>query len=198
MGGAWSWEREQRAAKDDSLGIAAPYETKSLHETRGFGVRSLRSTVCVPELGGEGQNFLDVRDVFFKESAVGRGAGRGPDTVEGCMDESLDEGGVARGWGDAELANSWRGNADGNFILLRTVLDDDVDSSGGIIRHRFLFLWANINGFSMVGGTMGGLSSVSASFRHGGMYSGSHTRGSSDLLNHKGVVRSGRRGWWLF
>ena len=37
---------------------------------------------------------------------------------------------------------------------------------------------------------MGGLSSVSASFRHGGRYAGSHTRGSSDLLNHNGVVRS--------
>ena len=115
--------------------------------------------------------------------------------MKGGMNETSNEGGVARGWGDAELVNSWRGNADGDFILLRTILDDDVDSSGGIIRDRFLFLWANINGSSVMRGAMGGLSSVSASFRHSGRYAGSHTRGSSDLLNHKGVVRSGRRGW---
>ena len=74
MGRAWSWDRVQRAAKDDSLGIAAPYETKSLHETRGFGVRSLRSTVWVPELGSEGQYLFDVSDVFFEECAVWGGA----------------------------------------------------------------------------------------------------------------------------
>ena len=118
--------------------------------------------------------------------------------MQGGMHETLDEGGVVRGRSDTELADSRRGDADGNFIFLQTILDDDVDSSGGIVRNRFLFLWANINGSSVIQGTMGGLSSVSASFRHGGRYVGSHTRGSSDLLNHKGVVRSGRRGWWLF
>ena len=74
MGGALSRKREQRAAKDDSLGIAAPYETKSLHETRGFGVRSLRSTVWVPELGSEGQYLFDVGDVFFEKCAIWSGA----------------------------------------------------------------------------------------------------------------------------
>ena len=66
------------------------------------------------------------------------------------MDESLDEGRVVRGWCDAELANPWRGDTDGNFILLGAVLNDDVDSSGGIVRNCFLFLWANINGSSMM------------------------------------------------
>ena len=74
MWGALSWECEQRAAKDHSLGIAAPYETKSFHETRGLGVRSLRSTVWVPKLRGEGQYLFDVVDVFFEECAVWRGA----------------------------------------------------------------------------------------------------------------------------
>ena len=111
------------------------------------------------------------------------------------MNETLDERGVAGGWCDTKLAGPRWGYSDRNFIFLWTVGEDDVDSLGGIIRDRFLFLWANINGFSMVRGTVGGLSSVSASFRHGGRYAGSHTRGSSDLLNHKGVVRSGRRGW---
>ena len=74
MWGALSWEREQRAAKDDSLGIVALYETKSFHETRGFGVRSLRSTVWVPELGSEGQYLFDVGDVFFKERTIWSGA----------------------------------------------------------------------------------------------------------------------------
>ena len=115
--------------------------------------------------------------------------------MKGGMDETLDEGRVARGRCDSELADSWWRDADRYFVFLWTVGDDDINVSGGIIRQRFLFLWANINGFSIWGGSMGGLSSVSASFRHGGMYAGSHTRGSSDLLNHKGVVRSGRRGW---
>ena len=70
--------------------------------------------------------------------------------MEGGMDKALDEGRVARGRGDPELANSRRGNADGNFILLGAVLDDDIDSSGGIVRNRFLFLWANINSFSVM------------------------------------------------
>ena len=74
MGGAWSWEREQRAAKDNSFGIVALYETKSFHETGGFGVRSLRSTVWVPELGSEGQYLFDVSDVFFEECAIWGGA----------------------------------------------------------------------------------------------------------------------------
>ena len=69
-----SWERVQRAAKDNSFGIAAPYETKAFHETRGFGVRSLRSTVWVPKLRGEGQYLFDVVDVFFEERAIWRGA----------------------------------------------------------------------------------------------------------------------------
>ena len=112
--------------------------------------------------------------------------------VKGSVDEALDEGRVVRGRCDAELVDSWWGNADGYFILLWTVCEDDVNLLGGIIRQRFLFLWANINGFSIWGGSMGGLSSVSASFRHSGMYVTSHTRGSSDLLNHKGVVRSGQ------
>ena len=42
MGSALSWEREQRAAKDDSLRIAAPYETKSFHETRGIDTRGIQ------------------------------------------------------------------------------------------------------------------------------------------------------------
>ena len=74
MGGAWSWEREQRAAKDNLFGIAALYKTKSLHETRGFRVRSLRSTVWVPELGSEGQYLFDVSDVFFEKGTVWGGA----------------------------------------------------------------------------------------------------------------------------
>ena len=115
--------------------------------------------------------------------------------MKGGVDEALDEGRVARGRCDAELTDPWWGNTDGYFVFLRTILDDDVDSSGGIVRHRFLFLWADINGSSVMRGAMGGLSSVSASFRHSGRYARSHTRGSSDLLNHKGVVRSGQRGW---
>ena len=118
--------------------------------------------------------------------------------VEGGVDKTLDEGRVVRGRGDTELANSWRGNADRLFVFLQTVRDNDVGLSRGIVRQHFLFLWADINDSSIRGGAMGGLGSVSASFRHGGMYVGSHTRGSSNLLNHKGVVRSGRRGWWLF
>ena len=93
------------------------------------------------------------------------------------------------------MVDSWRGNVDGNFVFLGTVLDDDIGLSRGIIRECFLFLWGNMNDSSVRGGAMGGLSSVSASFRHGGMYVTSHTQGSSDLLNHKGVVRSGWRGW---
>ena len=69
-----SWEREQQAAKDNSLGIAAPYETKSFHETRGLGVRSLRSTVWVLELGSKGQYLFDISDVFFEKCAVWGGA----------------------------------------------------------------------------------------------------------------------------
>ena len=74
MGSALSWECEQQAAKDNSLGIVALYETKSFHETRGLRVRSLRSTVWVPELGSEGQYLFDVSDVFFEECAVRGGA----------------------------------------------------------------------------------------------------------------------------
>ena len=76
-----SWECEQQAVKDNSFRIAAPYKMKSLHETGGFRVRSLRSTVCVPELRGEGQDFFNVRDVFFEESAIRGGAGGGSDAV---------------------------------------------------------------------------------------------------------------------
>ena len=103
-----------------------------------------------------------------------------------------------RGGGNAELADPWRGNVERLFIFLWAVGEDDIGSLGGIIRECFLFLWANINDSSAWGGATGRLSSVSASFRHGGMYVGSHTRGSSNLLNHKGVVRLGRQGWWLF
>ena len=74
-----------------------------------------------------------------------------------------------------ELADPWRGNADGLFIFLRAVGDDDIGLSRGIIRERFLFLWANMNDSSISGDALGGLSSVSASFRHGGMYVMSHT-----------------------
>ena len=74
MGSALSWEHEQRAAKDNSFGIAAPYEMKSFHETRGLGVGSLRSTVWVPELGCERQYFFDVCDVLFKECTIWSGA----------------------------------------------------------------------------------------------------------------------------
>ena len=115
--------------------------------------------------------------------------------MKGGMDEVLDEGRVTRGRCDAELADSWWGNTDRDFVFLGAIGDDDVDSSGGIIRHCFLFLWANINGLSIWGGSMGGLSSVSDSLTHGGLYVASHSRGDSDLLHHKGVVRSGRRGW---
>ena len=195
MGGAWSWEREQRAAKDDSFGIAAPYETKSLHETRGFGVRGLRSTVCVPKLRGKGEDFFDICNVFFKEGTVQSGAGGGSDMVEHCVDKGLYEGRVVTGRGDLNLLDSWRGNRDWYFIFLVTLLgDDNVGSSRGIIREHFLFLWANIYDGSGGGGAIGGLSLVSASFRHIGMYVVSHTRGSSNLLNHKGVVRSGQQG----
>ena len=114
--------------------------------------------------------------------------------VESCVDKTLDKGRVTRGQGDAELVNSWRENADGNFVLLWTVLDDNVSSSRGIIREHFLFLWANMNDSSVRGDALGGLSLVSASFRHGGMYVASHTQGSSNLLNHKGVVRLGQQG----
>ena len=69
--------------------------------------------------------------------------------MEGGMDEALDKGGVTRGRCDVELADSWWGDADRYFIFLQAVCEDDVDSSGGIIRQRFLFLWANINGFSV-------------------------------------------------
>ena len=95
--------------------------------------------------------------------------------MEGGVDEALDEGRVTRGRCDTELADSWRGNADRFFIFLQTIWEDNVDLSGGIIRQRFLFLWANINDSSVWGGAMGGLSSVSASFRHSGMYVASHT-----------------------
>ena len=95
--------------------------------------------------------------------------------MEGSVDETLDERGVARGRGNMELADSWRRDADRFFVLLQTICDNDDDSLGGIIRHHFLFLWADINGSSIRGGVMGGLSSVSASFRHGGRYAGSHT-----------------------
>ena len=198
MGGALAWEREQWAMKDNSLGIAAPYETKSFHEMRGFRVRSLRSTVWVPELRSEGQDFFDVCDVFFKECTIWGHTGRSLDMMEGGVDEMLDKGGVARGGGNAELADSWRGYPDRNFVFLWTVGEDDVGSLRGIIRERFLFLWANMNDSSIGGDALGGLSLVSASFRHSGMYVMSHTQGSSNLLNHKGVVRLGRRGWWLF
>ena len=93
------------------------------------------------------------------------------------------------------LTDSWRGNWDRYFIFLGAFLhDDDVGSLGGIIRQCFLFLWADINDTLVGGDALGELSSVSASFRHGGMYVASHTCRSSDLLNHKGVVRSGQRG----
>ena len=54
--------------------------------------------------------------------------------VEGSVDEMLDEGGVTRGGSDMELMDSWRGNADRFFVFLQTICDDDVGSSGGIIR----------------------------------------------------------------
>ena len=95
--------------------------------------------------------------------------------VEGSVDETLDEGRVVRGRGNTNLVDSRRGDADGYLVLLWAVFDDDVGLSRGIIRERFLFLWGNMNDSSIVGGTMGGLSSVSASFRHGGMYVVSHT-----------------------
>ena len=60
--------------------------------------------------------------------------------MEGGMDEALDEGRVARGRCDPELADSgWR-DGDRYLVFLWAVGDDDVDSSGGIIRQRFLFL----------------------------------------------------------
>ena len=155
MGGALAWEREQWAAKDNLLGIAAPYETKSFHETRGFGVCSLRSTVWVPELRSEGQDFFDVCDVFFKECTIWGHTGRSSDMMEGGMDDMLDKGGVTRGRGNVELADSWRGYLDGNFVLLWTVGEDNVSLSRGIIRERFLFLWANINDSSAWGDATG-------------------------------------------
>ena len=95
--------------------------------------------------------------------------------MEGGVDEALDEGRVARGWCDMKLSDSgWR-DTDRNLVFLGAVCDDDIGSSGGIIRQRFLFLWANINDFSFWGGSGGRLSSVSASFRHSGMYVASHT-----------------------
>ena len=79
------------------------------------------------------------------------------------------------GRGNANLVDSWRGDVDRYFVFLWTVLDDDIGLSRGIIREHFLFLWANMNDSSIRGDTLGGLSLVSASFRHSGMYIGSHT-----------------------
>ena len=74
------------------------------------------------------------------------------------------------GSGDADLMDSWRGKTDGYLVLLGTLLgDDNIGSLRGIVRQHFLFLWANMNNSSIGGDTMGGLSSVSASFRHRGM-----------------------------
>ena len=95
--------------------------------------------------------------------------------MKGSVDKVLDKGRVAGGRHDAELADSWWRNVDGYFIFLWAVGEDDIGLSGGIIRERFLFLQANINDSSIQGGTMGGLSLVSASFRHSGMYVASHT-----------------------
>ena len=69
--------------------------------------------------------------------------------MKGGMDEALDEGRVASGRGNAKLADSWWGDGNRYFVLLWAVCDDDVDLLGGIIRQHFLFLWANINGFSV-------------------------------------------------
>ena len=69
--------------------------------------------------------------------------------MEGSVDQTLDEGRVARGGSDTELADSWRGNTDGFFVFLQTIHEDDVGSLGGIIRQRFLFLWADINNSSI-------------------------------------------------
>ena len=54
--------------------------------------------------------------------------------MEGSVDKALDKGGVARGRGNAELAGSRRGNVDGHFVFLRTIREDNVDSSGVIVR----------------------------------------------------------------
>ena len=86
------------------------------------------------------------------------------------MDKGLDKGRVVTGRGDVDLSDSWRGDMDGYFFLLEEFLgDDNIGSSGGIIRKCFLFLWSNMNDSFIRGDTMGGLSLVSASFRHGGM-----------------------------
>ena len=54
--------------------------------------------------------------------------------MEGGVDKALDKGGVVRGRGNAELAGSRRGDADGYFVFLWTIHEDDVDSSGVIVR----------------------------------------------------------------
>ena len=54
--------------------------------------------------------------------------------MEGSVDEVLYEGRVVRGRCNAELADSRRGNADGFFIFLWTIREDDVNSSGVIVR----------------------------------------------------------------
>ena len=47
MRGGATWECEQWVAKDHSLGIMAPYVTKSFHEVRGDGVLCVMSTTDV-------------------------------------------------------------------------------------------------------------------------------------------------------
>ena len=86
------------------------------------------------------------------------------------MNKRLDKEGVVAGRCDVDLADTRRRHGDRYLVFLETPLgNDDVSLSRGIIRECFLCLWANINESSIRGDTLGGLSLVSASFRHRGM-----------------------------
>ena len=101
---------------------------------------------------------------------MGCDAGSGLDMMEGGVNKRLDEGGVMAGRCDADLMDPGRRHGDRYFIFLGAPLgDDNISSLGGIIRECFLFRWTNITESSIGGDALGGLSLVSASFRHRGM-----------------------------
>ena len=151
------------------------------------------------ELRSKGEDFFNIGNIFFKEGTVWSSAQGGSNVMECCVNKGVNEGGVVTRGCDPNLSDSWRGTWDWNFILLVASLsDDDIGMLGGIVRECFLFLWADMNDGCGRGGANRGLSLVSASSRHGGLYGASHTQGSSNLLNHKGVVRLGWQRWGLF
>ena len=86
------------------------------------------------------------------------------------MNKGVDKGGVAAGMCDVDLVDTGRRHRDRYLVFLETPLgNDNVNLLRGIIRECFLFLWSDINKSSIRGDTLGGLSSVSASFRHRGI-----------------------------